>query len=147
MPVFHAHIPDLLTGAQKRALADALNRALHEALGTPPEDRFVVLSTHSKDELFIHPTFPDLSRSDRAMIVTVTLGAGRSIEQKRRLAALVTRYAVDMVGIGSDDICLMMYDVPLESMSFGAGALLADLDFAMPWVAGSGKAGPVAEQA
>ena len=135
MPVFHAYVPaGRLSGAEKRGLADALNLALHEALGTPMADRFIVISEHGEDELFIHSTFPDLQRSARAVVVTLTLGAGRTVEKKRRLAELVTRYAVEKPGLGPDDVCLMMYDIPLESMSFGGGRLLSDIDVPMPWV-------------
>ena len=135
MPVFHAHVPaGRLSSHEKRGLAEALNLALHEALGTPMEDRFIVISEHGEDELFIHPTFPELRRSDRRIIVTVTLGAGRPVEKKRKLAELVTRYAAERARLGPDDVCLMMYDIPLESMSFGAGKLVSDIDFAMPWV-------------
>ena len=36
MPIFHAHIPaEKFSSEEKRALADALNLALHEAMDTP----------------------------------------------------------------------------------------------------------------
>jgi phenylpyruvate tautomerase PptA (4-oxalocrotonate tautomerase family) len=135
MPTFHAHIPaQKFSGEEKRALADALNLALHEAMGTPMDDRFVIISEHKDDELFIHPTFPDMKRSDKRMIVTVTTGASRTVEQKRKLAELVTRYAVEKVGVSQDDVTLMMYAIPLENMSFGGGRLVSDIDLSMPWV-------------
>ena len=34
-------------------MANGLNLALHEALGTPMEDRFIVISEHGEDELFL----------------------------------------------------------------------------------------------
>ncbi len=135
MPVFHAYIPaKRLTSDEKKGLADALNLALHEALGTPMDDRFIVISEHGEDELFIHPTFPQLERSDRRIIVTVTFGEGRTVEKKRKLAKLITRYAVEKAGLEEDDVCIMMYGIPLENMSFGGGKLLSDIDLAMPWV-------------
>ena len=135
MPTFHAHIPaQKFSSEEKRALADALNLALHEAMGTPMDDRFVIISEHKDDELYIHPTFPDMKRSDKRMIVTVTTGASRTVEQKRKLAELVTRYAVEKVGVSQDDITLMMYAIPLENMSFGGGRLVSDIDLSMPWV-------------
>ncbi len=135
MPVFHAYIPaKRLTSNEKKGLADALNLALHEALGTPMDDRFIVVSEHGEDELFIHPTFPQLERSDRRIIVTVTFGEGRTVEKKRKLAELITRYAVEKAGLREDDVCIMMYGIPLENMSFGGGKLLSDIDLAMPWV-------------
>ena len=135
MPTFHAHIPaQKFSSEEKRALADALNLALHEAMGTPMDDRFVIISEHKDDELFIHPTFPDMKRSDKRMIVTVTIGASRTVEQKRKLAELVTRYAVEKIGVSQDDVSLMMYAIPLENMSFGGGRLVSDIDLSMPWV-------------
>jgi phenylpyruvate tautomerase PptA (4-oxalocrotonate tautomerase family) len=135
MPTFHAHIPaQKFSSEEKRALADALNLALHEAMGTPMDDRFVIISEHKDDELYIHPTFPDMKRSDKRMIVTVTTGASRTVEQKRKLAELVTRYAVEKVGVSQDDVTLMMYAIPLENMSFGGGRLVSDIDLSMPWV-------------
>jgi phenylpyruvate tautomerase PptA (4-oxalocrotonate tautomerase family) len=135
MPTFHAHIPaQKFSSEEKRALADALNLALHEAMDTPMDDRFVIISEHREDELFIHPTFPAQKRSDRRLIVTVTFGDSRTIEQKRKLAELVTRYAVERAGVGQDDITLLMYAIPLENMSFGGGKLVSDIDLSMPWV-------------
>lgn len=132
MPVFHAHIPkDEFTSQEKRALADALALALHESLGTPPDDRFIIISEHGEDELFIHPTFPDLQRTPRRIIVTVMFGDTRTVEQKRRLAELVTRHAMDKVGLGEDDVMLMMLPLSLSSMSFGRGELMSDMD--LPW--------------
>ena len=135
MPMFHAHIPaQKFSSEEKRALADALNLALHEAMNTPMDDRFVIISEHKDDEFFIHPTFPGMKRSDKRMVVTVTFGTSRTLEQKRKLAELVTRYAVEKVGVNQDDISLMMYAIPLENMSFGGGKLVSDIDLSMPWV-------------
>ncbi|MBB3349727.1 tautomerase family protein [Sphingomonas sp. BK069] len=135
MPIFHAHLPaGKFTSDQKRGLADALNLALHEAMDTPMDDRFVVISEHSEDALFIHPTFPAQQRSDRRLIVTVTFGDSRTTEQKRKLAELVTRYAVEKAGVDQDDVSLLMYAIPLENMSFGGGKLVTDIDLSMPWV-------------
>ena len=135
MPMFHAHIPaKKFSSEEKRALADALNLALHEAMGTPMDDRFVIISEHKDDELYIHPTFPDMKRSDKRMIITVTTGVSRTLEQKRKLAELVTRYAVEKVGVSQDDVSLMIYAIRLENMSFGGGRLVSDIDLSMPWV-------------
>ena len=98
------------------------------------DDRFVIISEHKDDEFFIHPTFPVMERSDKRMVVTVTFGTSRTVEQKRKLAELVTRYAVEKVGVSQDDITLMMYAIPLENMSFGGGKLVSDIDLSMPWV-------------
>lgn len=125
MPVFHAHIPrDRFSSAQKRALADAFNGALVEALDIPVEDRFVILSEPGPDELFLHPTFMEMQRDPvSAMIATVMIGTHRPIEDKRRLAAAITRRVVAAVGVTSDDVFLTLIPVPNENFSFGCGEL------------------------
>jgi len=60
MPVFNAHIPaGRFSSEQKRRLADALNQSLVQGLGIPEGDRFIMISEHGKDELYLHPTFLD----------------------------------------------------------------------------------------
>jgi phenylpyruvate tautomerase PptA (4-oxalocrotonate tautomerase family) len=128
MPTYHAYLPaGRITSEQKRNLADALHRALMEALGTPPGDRFIIMSEHGEDELFIDPEFPGMQRTERAIIVTVIFGAHRTLDQKRKLAELVTRYAVESGCVSQDDISLLMLPIHNENMSFGKGVLqLAD---------------------
>lgn len=125
IPVFHAHIPrGRFSAEDKRALADAFNRALVEALNIPAEDRFVILSEHGPDELFLHPTFMEMKRdAANAMIVTVMIGAHRPIEDKRRLATTITRLVVETAGMSPDDVFLTLVPVPNENFSFGRGEL------------------------
>lgn len=135
MPVFHVHIQEgKFTSEEKRGLADALNLALHEAMDTPMDDRYVIISEHKEDEFFIHPTFPNMKRTEKRILVNVAFGDSRTLEQKRKLAELVTRYAVEKAGVGEDDVSIMMYPLPLSNMSFGRGVLVIDNDLSMPWV-------------
>jgi phenylpyruvate tautomerase PptA (4-oxalocrotonate tautomerase family) len=124
MPTFHAHIPaGKFSSAEKRALAVAFHRSLIEAFGTPPGDNFNMISEHNEDELFMDPHFPGMNRTERAMIVTLVHGAHRPLEQKRKVAELVSRYAVEAVGISRDDIVLIISPVDNENFSFGRGEL------------------------
>ncbi|WP_186028826.1 tautomerase family protein [Burkholderia gladioli] len=72
---------------QKMAIAEALNQSLVEVLGIPRGDRFVMLSEHGEDELFIDPDFMGMQRSDKAMIITVLLGAHHGQDDKTALLA------------------------------------------------------------
>jgi phenylpyruvate tautomerase PptA (4-oxalocrotonate tautomerase family) len=125
MPVFKAHIPaGRFSREQKRALADALNQSLVQALGIPEGDRFVILSEHGPDELFLHPTFMDMERDPaNAMIITVLIGAHRPIEDKSKLVAAINRLVVEAVAVSPDDVFVALLPVPNENFSFGRGAL------------------------
>jgi phenylpyruvate tautomerase PptA (4-oxalocrotonate tautomerase family) len=128
MPVFHAHIPKgRFTREQKIAMGNALNQSLVEALDIPKGDRFVMLSEHDDDELFIDPTFMEMKRTQNAMIVTVMIGAHRPSSDKKALLAAITRLLERDVGVSPDDVFIALVPVPNENFSFGRGiAQLAD---------------------
>ncbi|SKC87941.1 Tautomerase enzyme [Burkholderia sp. CF099] len=129
MPVFHAHIPKgRFTREQKIAMGNALNMSLVEALGIPKGDRFIMISEHGDDELFIDPTFMEMERSKNAMIVTVMIGAHRPVSDKAALMATITRLLEQDVGVSPDDVFIALVPVPNENFSFGRGvAQLADI--------------------
>jgi phenylpyruvate tautomerase PptA (4-oxalocrotonate tautomerase family) len=123
MPVFHAHIPaGRFSKDQKKAIGNSLNRSLVEGLGIPPGDRFIMISEHEEDELFIDPTFMEMNRTANAMIVTVLIGAHRPLDDKQKLLAAITRLLYDNVGISPDDVFIALVPVPNENFSFGRGA-------------------------
>lgn len=129
MPIFTAYLPRArFTSEQKHALADAFNQALVQGLGIPKEDRFVVLSEHGPDELFLHPTFMGMNRnSEDSILVTVLLGAHRPLSDKKALVSAISRLVCEAVGISPDDIFITLIPVPNENFSFGRGELqLAD---------------------
>ncbi|WP_150539097.1 tautomerase family protein [Actinobacillus vicugnae] len=127
MPVFNAHVAKgKLSKEQKQGLADAFVLAIHDALNAPMDDQFVIINELSEENLFIHPTFPNMQRTDKRMVVTVDVSTTRTLEEKRKLTELVTKYAVEKAGIGQDDIALLIYALPLENMSFGGGKLMPD---------------------
>lgn len=124
MPVFNAHIPShRFTSQQKRALADALNQSLVQGLGIPEGDRFVMISEHGEDELFLDPTFMGMRRTSDAMIITVLFGAHRPLEDKRAVSAAINRLVVEALDVSPDDIFIALIPVPNDSFSFGRGEL------------------------
>jgi hypothetical protein len=66
--------PAATAGAKKRALADALNQSLVQGLGIPEGDRFVMITKHGEDELFVGATFMNMSWGPDAIIITVGVG-------------------------------------------------------------------------
>lgn len=128
MPVFHAHIPKgQFSRQQKIAIGNALNRSLVVALGIPAGDRFIVISEHGDDELFIDPTFMDMKRSAQAMIIEVQLGEHRPANDKAALMTEICRQLDEAANVSPDDVFIAMIPLPNENFSFGRGvAQLAD---------------------
>ena len=124
MPVFNAHIPaGRFTSTQKRTLADALNMSLVEGLGVPEDDRFIIITEHGPDELYLHPTFMGMERGSDGMIITVLFGAHRSLDDKRSVTAAINRLVAEALEVSPDDIFIALVPVPNEGFSFGRGEL------------------------
>ena len=129
MPVFHAHLPKgRFSRDQKIAIGNALNQSLVQALNIPPGDRFVILSEHDDDELFIDPTFMGMNRTPNAMIISILVGVHRPISDKKALMAKIPELLQQAADISPDDVFIAIVPVPNENFSFGRGvAQLADM--------------------
>jgi hypothetical protein len=122
MPVFHAHIPKgRFSRERKIAIGNALNRSLVVALKIPEGDRFIMLSEHGDDELFIDPVFMGMNRTADAMIITVLIGAHRPTSDKTALLATIPAQLQKAADISPDDVFIALIPVPNENFSFGRG--------------------------
>ena len=124
MPVFNAHIPaDRFSPQQKEALGSGLPGALHEALGIPREDQFVIISEPPAGSLFVDPSYMGMSRSENAVIITVLFTAERPLSDKRAVVRAICDKTVSALGISPDDVFIALVPVPKENFSFGRGDL------------------------
>lgn len=124
MPVFNAHVPaGRFTTDRKQTLATALPQALHDALGIPADDQFVVISEQSAGTLVLSPTYMGMNRSSDATIITVLFTAERSLDDKRALVRAICRHTVKALGVSPDDVFIALIPVPKENFSFGRGEL------------------------
>lgn len=86
VPVFTAHVPvDRFSREQREALGAALPKALHDALGIPREDQFVIISDQPAGSLFLDPSYMGMNRSADAVIITVLFTAERPLSDKRAI--------------------------------------------------------------
>jgi len=104
----------------RRALGDAVHRALVETIGVPTADRFQVLTEHEPGDLVYDPEYLGISRSDGIVVIQLTISAGRSLEMKR---ALFHRIAENLaqLGVRREDAWINLVEVAKENWSFGNG--------------------------
>jgi 4-oxalocrotonate tautomerase len=115
---------DLLVGRTDEELttiADSVHDAMVEELDVPQRDRFEIITQHSPATLHFDRHYLEIQRSDRFVMVRITLSAGRSAEAKTafyaRLAALLT----DRAGLRSEDLAVMLVENERVDWSFGHG--------------------------
>lgn len=104
--------------ADARPLGDAVHQALVAQANVPPDDRFHVFLP--LDEIVADPTYGGVQRSERLVIVEITLNAGRTVEIKKSLYADIAR-RLEALGVSGDDVLISLVEVTKENWSFGGG--------------------------
>src|SRR5690349_1688296 len=83
MPLVRIELPSGLAG-QGRAVADVVHDALVATMGVPVDDRFQIVTEHG-DGLIVSPEYLGLRHGPNALVIQITLNAGRSTAQKKAL--------------------------------------------------------------
>jgi phenylpyruvate tautomerase PptA (4-oxalocrotonate tautomerase family) len=104
--------------ADTKPIGDAIHEALVAQASVPRDDRFQVFLP--LDNIVADPAYGGVQRSDRLVIVEITLNAGRTIEIKKSLYADIAR-RLDAAGIRPDDVMISLVEVTKENWSFGGG--------------------------
>lgn len=115
---------DVLEGRKTEELAaigDGVHRALVEAIGIPPADRFQVLTEHPAGGLVFDPTYLGIARTPAVVFVQITLSVGRTLEQKKNLFAGIARNLAASPGLRPEDVFVNLVEVVKENWSFGNG--------------------------
>jgi phenylpyruvate tautomerase PptA (4-oxalocrotonate tautomerase family) len=115
--VIRPYLPD-----EERAIVEAVQAALVDALKIPEGDRGVRLLAHEPHRVAIPP-----ERTDRYTLVSIDLFAGRSLDAKRNLyRAIVTNLAP--LGIPSDDVKIVLREVVPENWGIRGGQPASEVE-------------------
>jgi 4-oxalocrotonate tautomerase len=105
----------------RKALADGVHRAMVEAIAIPPDDRFQVITEHPLDGLLHDPQYLGVHRSDRIVLVQITLSSGRKPQQKRKLYKRMAEILAEAPGLRAQDLLINLVETSWENWSFGNG--------------------------
>jgi phenylpyruvate tautomerase PptA (4-oxalocrotonate tautomerase family) len=120
MPLVRIDVVKGRTAAQRRSLGDAVHRALVETIGVPAQDRFQVIREHEANELVYDRTYLGIKRTDAIVMIQITLSAGRTLEQKRRLFQRITEHLA-YLDVRPEDVWINLLETARENWSFGLG--------------------------
>jgi phenylpyruvate tautomerase PptA (4-oxalocrotonate tautomerase family) len=121
MPLVRVALRRGKTDDYKKAIGEAVYKAMREAFNVPEEDRFVVVSEHSESEFQFSKTYLDIARSDDLVIIQITANNTRTVEQKKALFARIAELLSANPGLRKEDVFISLVDVPKENWSFGNG--------------------------
>jgi phenylpyruvate tautomerase PptA (4-oxalocrotonate tautomerase family) len=121
MPLVRISVMKGRSAAQKRALGDAVHRALVETIDVPALDRFQVITEHEPGDLVYDPEYLGIHRSDGVVFIQITLSRGRSLAQKRALYRGIAANLHESTGLRTEDVFVSLVEVGREDWSFGHG--------------------------
>jgi phenylpyruvate tautomerase PptA (4-oxalocrotonate tautomerase family) len=121
MPLVRIFVYRSTTPTQREAIAGAVYEAMRETIGIPEGDRFIVVTAHGSDELFVDPGFMGMQRTERFVLVQIFLSKGRTVEQKQALYERIARHLHEAVGMASDDVMTVLSENTYADWSFGKG--------------------------
>jgi len=121
MPLVRISIRQGASAEYRKALADGVHRAMVEAIAIPPDDRFQVITEHPPEALIYDPQYLGIHRSDRIVLVQITMSFGRKPQQKRKLFKRMSEILVESPGLRPQDLLVNLVETSWENWSFGNG--------------------------
>lgn len=121
MPFVRLHLPQGFTEAQVRAIADGVHSALVSACNVPPGDRFQVVHEHPPGRLIADPRYLGVERSDRVLVVQITLHRGRPDARKQALYRQIAENLEAAAGVRPADVVVVLTENGSADWSFGDG--------------------------
>ncbi len=121
MPLVRISLRQGKPAAYRRALSDAVHRAMVESINVPAQDRFQVITEHDEAGLAYDPSYLGIARTDAVVFVQITLNAGRTLEQKKALYLRIVELLRESPGVRPQDVLVSLVEVPKENWSFGDG--------------------------
>ena len=83
MPLAQIDVLEGRPGEELTAIADSVHEAMVEHLDVPERDRFQIVTQHTEQSLRFNRHYLDVERTDRWVMVRITLSAGRATEAKQ----------------------------------------------------------------
>jgi 4-oxalocrotonate tautomerase len=121
MPLVRIDLPAGKSPEYGRAVADVVYETMVATLNAPKDDRFQVISEHTRNSLLIDPTYLGIERSADALIIQLTLNEGRTIEVKKAFYKAVADGLHQRVELRREDVFISLVEVKKENWSFGNG--------------------------
>jgi 4-oxalocrotonate tautomerase len=83
MPLVRISLREGASAQYRQALADGVHQAMVEAIEIPAQDRFQTITEYPANGLIYDPSYLGIERSDKIVLVQITLSGGRKPAQKK----------------------------------------------------------------
>jgi phenylpyruvate tautomerase PptA (4-oxalocrotonate tautomerase family) len=121
MPFLRTAIRKGTDTATKTAIVHAIHDALIAAIGMPPDELFNLVQEYDPADFFYDRTFNRIARSDRLVVVEITMRRGRSDAMKKALYAGIAKNLDEWAGVPPGDVFIFTHENDYSDWSVGNG--------------------------
>jgi len=121
MPLVRIDLRKGKSAAYKKAIGDAVYRAMRETFTVPDEDRFMLVTEHDDDGFFYSKSYLNIERTGDLVILQLTVTNSRNVDQKKVLFARIVELLAQQPGLRPQDVFINLLEVEKENWSFGNG--------------------------
>ncbi len=127
MPFIRTNLPIDTSPEQQRNIVQGIHDALIESIGMPQDELFNMVSPYIAGQFACSPSFNGVVRSDRVVVIEITMRRGRSDAMKRALYASIARNLETNAGVNPSDVFIFMHENDYSDWSVGYGVFAMQL--------------------
>lgn len=121
MPLVRVEIKKHSDPTFAKRIGEQIYAAMRSTVNVPEHDNFQILNEHDGEHFIFDPQYLGIQRSDRLVIIQITLNEGRTLEQKKALYQTIAHNLNTQLGIRLEDVFINLVEVKKENWSFGNG--------------------------
>ena len=121
MPFIRTSVHKDTTPAQRQAIVNGIHQALIDGIGMPADELFNMVDDYDAQKFFFNRTFNGYQRSDRVVVVEITMRRGRSDAMKRALYANIAANLEKDAGVAPNDVFIFTHENDYSDWSVGGG--------------------------
>lgn len=121
MPFIRTCVHHDTSAAQCAAIVEGIHQALVEAIGMPPDELFNRVKAYRPEEFFFSRTFNGYARSERPVVIEITMRRGRSDAMKCELYRLIAQKLQAGAQVHPNDVFIFVHENDYSDWSVGGG--------------------------
>lgn len=121
MPFIRTAVRHGTSREAKQAVVDGIHQALVDAIGMPADELFNLITEYEPENFHYDRRFNGIARSDRLVLIEITLRRGRSDAMKKALYAGIANQLQARAAVSPADIFIFMHENDYSDWSVGNG--------------------------
>ena len=121
MPFIRTSVHHGTSAAERSAIVQGIHQALIEAIGMPEDELFNMVANYQPEDFFFSKTFNGYARSDRPVVIEITMRRGRSDAMKKELYRLIAQKLHQEAQVALSDVFIFVHENDYSDWSVGGG--------------------------